>query len=328
MTFNLFDDLIKMRADFAQLVSELNEKVKLVNIEKRSFTGLIAAVDSGVATRSFSGVDLIAIKPAFDLFNYENSKLRSCELLPSKIPRVKVFHNYTEDNFSFQTFKSLVRLREEIKLALLAVKSKPVLILMDGSIVVQLSDKPPFDAKECFEIYKEVCSLYARLYAQCIESEIILAGVIKDSRGTRFSKHYFNEFKLSREPKSDALLLNQLLPPLARTPAITYAKDVDQSLLKDIGGHSVNIYSMYAKLAIDDAIRIDFLSTESPEKTASEICSALSSMCSAHKGYPAILINVDLRSMIKNGEFEIAMGPKVIQVLNENKLRGENRQFR
>ena len=147
----------------------------------------IAAVDGGILAQEFHGFDLLMTRAVAVMFAYSNSKLSSHKYHPSPLPEADIEVTYTMDTHEFQRFKSLFRLRKEISTALEACETfLPDFMLLDGSIVPQISDKPGADEKEPRALYSEIISLYSRLYAFCESKNIRLVGVIKDSRGRRF----------------------------------------------------------------------------------------------------------------------------------------------
>ena len=325
---DLVGDLRLVWEKNSRLVEKIKKSDCILQVEPTNFTGRVAAVDSGVACINLSGIDVICIKPALDVFTYVNGSLTGSEFLPSKIPVPKSHCVYSDDNVSFSIYKSLRRLKEELTLALRAVEQTDVL-LMDGSIVIELSDKPSFDSV-LFEKYKEICTLYAQLYEKCTEKKVTLVGVVKDSRGKRFSKHYFENIPLNEMPGSDDMLFSELLNPLQRTKALTYAKNPEtHTLLADIGGLSKDIHTFYVRTAKDAPLRIEYL-TKNPEDDATKISSMLAGFTKNSKiGYPPILVNVDLRACIKPGELETSLGKENFDVLSTfNVNRRDSRPFR
>lgn len=312
-----------------ELAELIRAKGEVQNITPYAYNGVMAGVDCGVLTLSFQGMDLIALKPALDLFTYKNSKIESYKFLPRKIPFVKL-ESTSSDGYAFSIFKSLYRLKEEIQLGISAVEIGANMLLMDGSIIIQLADKPNFES-EAFPLYAEVCALYARLYEICTKRNCLLVGVVKDSKGKRFSKHYSETFSF-QFPSQDSILMHELLKPMQRTKCVSYAKDPStHSLVTDVGAQGQKIHSFHCRFAKDSPMRIDFLALEktNENETANEITSALAGISiAAHYGYPAVLINADLRSVISKTEFELAIGQKTLIYLRKYNQRRDERPFR
>jgi len=288
------------------LEPNLVHKIEQVKLNLR-----VAAVDGGLLAAEFHGFDLLMTRAVAVMFEYKDTKRVSHEYYPSPIPKDEVMATYTMDTHEFQRFKSLFRVRREILTAFEATqKFKPDYMLLDGSIIPQLSDRPGADENEARLLYDEIVSIYGKLYAFCEANKVRLVGVIKDSRGRRFIEiveHLLVESERETlRHSSDTSFLSFLLNEYERTPAFKYSKQENEHIvLNDLKEWGSKILAFYAKPVPEDRpVRIEFLSSEGI--TADEIASTICALCSINKRYasPAVLIEADLRAAMNPDDLE------------------------
>jgi hypothetical protein len=232
------------------------------------------------------GVDIVITRAAGVNFIYENSKIKSFSYHPSKSPESVVEIQSALDDHEANIFRSLIRLKHELKCALaLLEKYSPELLLMDGSLLPLPSDIPPKDS-ELYSLYQEVLGLYQTLYSN---KDSLLCGVIKDSRARRMSNLKY----------SDSVLCSYLLDECERTEEMNYFGDHPPKELASLGKHVKIFYLKPAKH--DLPLRIEVLGDEI-DKAASIICSL--SAISEHFAYPAILIEADMCAALNPNEMQ------------------------
>ena len=311
----------------------------MVHAIQRAKPGIkVVAVDGGVLAQEFHGFDLFMARAVAVLFSYKDSRLESYAYYPSPLPEAELRVTYTMDTHEFQRFKSLFRLKKEILTALEACeKFYPNYLLLDGSIIPQISDKPGADEEEPRKLYEEIIAFYERLYTLCETKGIRLVGVIKDSRGRRFIE-ILEKMLVDREREilhrsNDTSFLNYMLKEDERTASFTYSTtEKEHVVLKDLKAWGSRISVFYAKPVKDDRpVRIEFLS--SPHVSADEIASTICALSRINKkyAYPAALIEADLRAAMQPIEIERAYKDLLASAGLRSammKLRRDSRPFR
>jgi uncharacterized protein (UPF0335 family) len=298
----------------------------------------VAAVDGGLLAQEFHGFDMLLTRAVAVLFSYRGGKLEGHEYWPCALPESEIAVTHTLDTHEFQRFKSLFRLKTEIGTALSACqKFSPKFMLLDGSILPQVSDRPGAGEEEPKALYDEIIASYTSLYSLCEERGIRLVGVIKDSRGRRFieilERMLVEKERETLRKSSDTSLLNHMLAEMERTASFSYATEQKEHVvLKDLGGWGSRIAVFYAKpVPGDRPVRIEFLSAGGAG--AGEVASAICSLCAINAKYaqPAALIEADLRAAMSPLELERAYKDLFVRTgLRSSmlKLRRDSRPFR
>jgi len=204
-------------------------------------------------------------------------------------------------------------------------------LLLDGSIVPLISDKPPSNSL-VFPLYQEVIQSYKTLYKKAEENDCSIVGVIKDSRGKRFLEivqKYEGENEITRH-SIDTEFLSFLLNENERTAIISYSQNpIENPILKDLGEWAEKIFIFYIKLISNSpAIRLEFLKgKKSPDEIASTIFSL--SVINKEYTYPAALIEADIRSRITNKDIDLVDKIFYSKISNRpNQLKRNIRPFR
>ena len=276
------------------------------------FSGRVLAVDGGIVAEEFHSVDLFCWRACAAVFDYSGGRLSKCSYYPSPLPKTRFQARHSLQSHEFNWAKSLLRLESEITCAAEACrKHEPQVVLLDGSIVPQVGDKPSRDS-QAFALYERALDSFACLFEECEARGVVLAGVIKDSRG-----RHFLDLLLAHCPQlapfagalgssSDSAFLSSLLQVGRRTPAFKYASNASEtSVLKDLGEWGHSVASFYLRPAeFDRPLRVDFLSraSSSPERVAG-VVGFLSGINRSY-GYPAVLIEADLRAAMRPEELD------------------------
>ncbi|MBI4406468.1 DNA double-strand break repair nuclease NurA [Candidatus Micrarchaeota archaeon] len=265
------------------LALKKNKDALLVqDVPVNSFSGTVAAVDSGFSSKSFVSLDVLLVRSVATIFYYRENELVSCCYFPSRVPGIDVSHALLSEGES-NWFKSLSRLSAELACAVQVAKvHSPSLLLVDGSLLPHPSDKPS-QASSLYTDYLHVCSLFEELVSTCGER---LVGIVKDSRSQKLCNALKTEFGVSLPP-SDEFVADCLLDNNQRTKCFSVS-DPDSS-----------VHCFYMKAGALP-FRVEFVS-RSPEETASRIAGSLAPL-SSRFGYPAVLIEADMRAALTPGE--------------------------
>lgn len=289
----------------------------------------VAAVDGGLLAEELHGFDLVLSRTVGVFYEYDEGRLAKYDYYPEPQPPVKMSALSGLDAHEFAWHKSLVRMQGEIGLAREMVeKFKPDYMLLDGSIVPQIADKPSEDSV-VRPLYNDLVSMCISLYESAHENGCKLIGVIKDSRGRRFIE-MLGEAGIQTMRMGDTSLLTFMLRKGERTFAFYYSKQASEhNVLMDLGDWGKRVKAMYVKpVEIDRPLRVEFICDDFPE-IASVIYTL--SCINRNYGYPAILIEADMRAALDRIELERAyrsilsrVGPRASIM----KLRRNMRPFR
>jgi hypothetical protein len=216
---------------------------------------------------------------------------------------------------------SLERLQDEIQLAIEMTDRTPDVILLDGSILPLTLDKPP-TSSTLSQKYFKLIEMYEALYQKCLDKNIFLAGVIKDTRSTRFmsilgrvlpilmskipdlQKLRDLDYRPIIQQTRDASFLFRFLNPGERSFTFKYAESTTKSpILKDFMKKDWNdmIYSLYLKaVQFDLPTKIEFLAPTNPVKYANQIAALVLPLSNknAEYGVPSVLIEADARARL------------------------------
>ncbi len=266
-------------------------------VTPRPADGFFGAVDGGLLSEEYQGFELVLVRAVGVRYHYENGALASVDYFPSALPDPKLFqYDIPVEEENVGPLRSLTRLIVEIGTALEFAKSMDLdYLFLDGSILPQLVDKPRGGSKELKDLYKRVIETYRKLYHTCKERGIVLAGVVKDSKGDRVAT-YLGEGRM-RDPVwlKYAMHLGEMTEP------IPYADNPgDQATLKDIGEDLASrVWIFYLKASdYDLPFRVEFYS-DSPD-LGEELASLLLPLSAANRLFtiPPFLLEADIRARL------------------------------
>jgi hypothetical protein len=356
--FRLMDNFVKQiremenqRMKIAEILKKLEkvdfgqgEKKIISKVEKDELKEIrIAGVDGGLAKESFHGIDLILLKAVAVIFQFKEGKLREVsyypEPFPSPTPNI-VFDPFSE--LEFELNSNMQRQMIEVETATETIKKfKPDLLLLDGSIVPHYVQRPE-SSSLLFQIYQQMIEAYKKLFSIAEENKTILAGIIEDSRGTRFceilnqSLVFLPEVREARvllEKTKDTNLLTYVLNYGERTFVFPYSPEPEKHpVLKEFGETGKKIYSFYLKAAeFDRPMRVDLLANSNVEEIASKISSILLAICnSSTYAFPSVLIEADLRARLSEKEIEefgLDLKSRLGNIASMLELRRKGRPF-
>lgn len=288
-------------------------------IESEDLNLRVGAVDTSIISVEFHSFDLIITKTVGNVFTYENNKLISNKYYPSALPREKINIIASTDLMELNQIKNIIRLREEIGLAV-ELGEKCDLLLIDGSLVPLPGDKP--NSEKLKREYENLIEKYLELYSKYKDKVV---GVVKDSRSKRFIEHYNEKFNFEIESNlTDSSLLDVVLERGEITKEIGYAKDArSNAILKDLLPYSENLKVAYVKAGkYDRPVRIEYFKNHNNK---------LNTLCGINEKYtyPAILIDVDLRALMDVNDVERILKEIELSPYVDNKLLRRNvRPFR
>lgn len=317
----------------------------------------IIGIDGSIVTKSLHGVDLMLSRAVGVLFRFQKEK-PSVQYFPDVAPNPRLVYNFDIlSNPEIDIFNSLQRMEDEIELAIELTARNPDVLLLDGSIVPLILDKPP-SSSSLNRKYVDIIAKYEKLFEKCIERGILLAGVIKDTRSTRFMSILGKILPalLSRLPElgavrslnyrpivkttRDSTFLYRFLQSGERTFTFKYSEGgAKHGVLKDFieRDWSNLIYSFYLKpVQFDLPTKIEFLAPTDPIKYAKRIGSIILPISDKHAefGVPSILIEADARARLFENDLDYILNSLSHAVHTSGvstllmKLRRDKRPFR
>jgi len=325
-----------LSADPGKMLSFPVKKVELNKIR-------IAAVDGGIVKRSLHGFDFVLARGVSVVFSYTWGRVEKVEYYPDKVssPEPSVMEALSDMDYAHSS--SIIRQRAEIRTAIETVRRfRPDIILLDGSIIPRYQDRPA-KTSGVFSGYMELIALYKELFTTCKNNNTLLAGVVEDSRGTRFcdmvkenvlgkiNDPAIDDMREILEKSRDTSLLFWFLSEGERTCVFPYSdRPEEHPVLADFGEFTGQLHSFYMKTAkYDRPIRIDFLGDR---ETAAKLDSAILSISGHHAGYglPSVLIEAD--QVAKLAEQDMDSFYETVMSLTGNlpgvfRLRRDSRPF-
>lgn len=321
-------EIEKKRKKIADIMRQINENRLVVDeeileekiifpVEKANLRNIkIAGVDGGLVKHSLHGIDILLLRAIGVLFFYKDNKLEKVDYHPNTLPGLepRIFFDPLSD-IEFEMNSNMERQMIEITIAKESIeKFKPDVLLLDGSIVPHYTDRPGKNSI-LFPIFQRMVECYIKLFEAAKENNTILAGVIEDSRGTRFCE-ILNEKFFSKIPTDAKFLLNKTKD----TNLLTYALNLQERtfvfkyslephkhpILREFGPVGEQIFTFYLKTAeFDRPIRVDFLGNR-----GIGIVNKLSSILlvtSGHASYgiPSVLIEADQRAKLGEKDLEL-----------------------
>lgn len=305
------------RMKLAKFVKMIGRDIKMIeDVRERKLDSIrVCGVDGGIVKKSLHGFDFILIRAVSVIFSYIENKIASVSYFPSKNPNAKIFllESLSEMEWNYST--NIIRQYVEIETAINCINNiSPDVLLLDGSILPQYIDKPA-KSSPLYENYIKLINLYKKLYDMCKEFNILLAGIVEDSRSFRFCELLNNEIlsKIKHEEieevrkimkrTRDTNLLFYVLKKGQRSITFNYSAS-DHRVIEDLGKYKNLIKSFYLKTAeFDRPIKVDFIGGED---VANEIAGIVLSISGHHSGYgiPTVLIEADNAAKLKESEID------------------------
>jgi hypothetical protein len=270
----------------------------------------VAAVDGGMISKNFRDLDLILLRAVGVIFFYNNNKLISSAYYPENIvsPKPKIYYEPFYET-ELEANSNIERYTEEIKTAKDVVeKFKPDIIFLHGSIVPQYLTIPK-KKSILYDNFKLMINSYLELFDSCVNNEVILSGLIEDSRSNKFctiiSNLLKNHEKIGLLNKiKDSFILDYILKFGERTLVFNYSPK-ENPILSEFGKYSLSISSFYVKnTEFDRPIRVEYLgnSLETADKIASILCTFSKNSTYA---IPPVVIEADQRAKLSEDDFNL-----------------------
>ena len=316
----------------------LIKKAEPAKIDKLRIVG----IDGGIVKKAFHGFDFILARAAAVSFEFFNGRISNANYYPSKVPTPRLFTLEAVSEIDYAYYSSVVRQKLEIETAKKSVeKFKPEILLLDGSIVPHYATRPSQNSV-VYKDYEELMASYQELYRMCKDNNVLLAGVVEDSRNERYcelvKKNLLDtgiEKTININPiievlakTRDTAFLFWVLNEHERTRTFDYSDDfASHPILKDFVFR--NFYSFYLKTAkMDRPIRVDFMDKEKEDWLASVLL-AISGQHSRY-GFPSVIIEADNIARMSEQEldnFYSYMLKYTGNIPSMMKLRREQRPF-
>lgn len=294
----------------------------------------VAGVDGGLVRKEFHGLDLLLARAVAAVFSYSGGELDAADYVPATNPTPRVEHlTATHDRQDADRAASLLRLEEEIGAARETVDDTDVLLL-DGSILPQFPDKPRNGAT-LRDRYDAVVDRYRDLYTAATDSDVILAGVVEDTRGTDccdlLRANGFDGDAVTNG--RDTTILADMLEKGERTLLMEYGDADSHPILQDLPAHAGALYSFYLKPVKNDRpVRIDLFAPHDPVGTAETVASHIYALAGMGSSYavPPVLIEADQRAKIEPHEVDLLtkrVRAKLAHHTGTEELRRDRRPF-
>ncbi|MGQ9720882.1 MAG: DNA double-strand break repair nuclease NurA [Candidatus Jordarchaeum sp.] len=287
----------------------------------------VGAVDGGMISRSFHGIDLMLIRAVAAIFVYGSEGRVEVEYFPREYPPPAIVSNLEPLSRSdYEISASLERLLAEIKVATDSQGRHPMdIIILDGAILPQPSDRP--SSPSLFKKYETVIRSLEKLYRISTGNGILLAGVVKDSRSTRFLQILSRlsplllgkvdelkdllsfDYRRIIQRTRDTEFLYRFLDVGERTTTVKYAENSEKyGPLKDLKqewAEKLNVF--YLKpVELDSPLRVEYLSSDvNPIKTTQKISSLIYSLSCHHPEFGLPTVQVEAHAQAKLQETDL-----------------------
>jgi len=285
-------------------IGEELRKLKLFSaVPDVALEGSVAAVDGGVEKKSLHGFDIFLLKAVGVVYAYEGGKLAKAEYYPSPFPPSEPMLNFKAySDIELEVLINMQRQMKEVETATQVIEAfKPRLLLLDGSVLPHYTYAQSADSP-LYEVYARMIESYRRLFSTAKLNGIKLAGVIKDSRGSRFceiiAENFSGEKRSMLEESKDVSVLSYALQKGEMTAAFDYTKDPDKHpIVREFSGFKFK--SFYFKPSqFDVPVRVDLLGED-----AEEIAGLLLKLIPSESyAVPAPLIEADQRARVSSEE--------------------------
>jgi len=339
--------LRKINDDFKIGPNEEISDVQIINKVNEEFPKKISVlgVDGGIVKHSYHGLDLILMRATGVNFIYKEGKLSQVNYYPSSnpLPNPKIIMEPFSDN-ELNSCYNFERQIMEIETTIQSMrKLKPDVVFLDGSVIPHYVNKP--ENHKLKHYYKEMIEKYKELFDLAKKQEVVLSGVIEDSRGVKFcdiinrkvmsqmGSELSSELQQILERTKDSNLLFYILKKGERTCIFNYSVNPGiHPILKEFKKLEDSFFSFYIKtVEFDRPIRVDFINFGNAIGTANKI-SRILMKTSGHAGYglPAVLIEADQRAKLTEKDINMFYSDLIRKVGNVSslfKMRREMRPF-
>ena len=320
---------IQELSDLLKTISILDKpfaEPNLVNIIPDSVPSItrISGVDGGVVSEAFSGFDVVLYRAVGVTFHGIGDRVQA-KYTPNFDPEPKIFLTPSlSSRFEFSRISTLLRLLVEYNVASDTIRmEKPTILFLDGKVAPLNSDFSDISTrtKDLAQLEAEVKQAYRDLISIADKNNVLICGVIKDSRSRTLTNELIQQIpqwirdgRLKSEdikgwskilPEMlDQNFTNQLLKKGERT---AWQEILAPSWLPPKYNAKV-LTSLIRPIAEDSPIKIEVLLTnfESNDKLIDMAMGALS-VLSNHglpNAIPTIIIEADDRTRLSQDHLE------------------------
>jgi hypothetical protein len=314
---------------FPTISADTVESVFTKKIKPVDLTGLkIAGVDGGLVRKRFRSMDLLLTRGIAVIFRFGPKEGPDVDFCPSPFPepRVKPI-NLALAGPELDQLASLERVITELKVTLTVLeKYHTDMILLDGSLFYHPRDRPQ-NGSHVYEKFQEAVALYRQLYHQARKKNVLLVGIVKDSRSSRivnilsdilphivrnpeiFESLQGIDYRWLLKLSRDCDILDTFLEEGERTFAFRYSAELTQNantLSDDLSVWASSILVSYVRTARNDfPLRVEVL--VDPDLGIKQLDKAIATilpLSSSHPEYgiPAPILEADARARISNNE--------------------------
>ncbi|MBI4009673.1 MAG: DNA double-strand break repair nuclease NurA [Candidatus Aenigmarchaeota archaeon] len=315
-------NFLKESNEFTELTvdNEVIEKKIIHSTDAAELKGLkIAGIDGGLVKKSFHGIDLMLLRAVGVIYDYTDGNLK-VEYYPNAIPApIPRAINDPLDDLGFELNSNIERQITEINMAIEVLeKYEPDLLLLNGSVIPHYTFVPE-KGSFVYVNYENMISAYNKLFDAVKSRKTILAGVIEDSRGTRFCEILSKamninfdpnippEFKIVLNHTKDTNLLAYTLNHGQRTFTFPYSSETESHPILRNFPAAKQIFTFYLRTAeFDRPLRVDFLADKGNVDTVNRISSILLALASnSSYGTPSVIVEADQRAKLSENDLEI-----------------------
>lgn len=183
---SVFSSPIEKEIKEEQLVHE----IKVFSLRNRT----ICSIDGSFVTKSFYGMDISLFRTIGVIYEFNSEGIPEIHYFPDdngvdNYKLTRILHNASEEEAGTQI--SLERAKMEVQVAYDMIRgsnSNIDFFILDGSILTEPLNFLFSKNDSILEKYLELINFYKKLYDICERKDIILVGVVKDTRSSTFRK--------------------------------------------------------------------------------------------------------------------------------------------
>ncbi len=285
----------------------------------------IAGVDGGVVHKSLNYFDIALIRAVGVLFLHQKESKPIVRYFPEEQPFPDILTSIEPLSINeIDTLISIWRMQKEIRCGIsLIEEDQPDLIILDGSVLPVVELRQVMQSEFLSNQYKNLKTLYRKLYTLCQKNRTSLCGIVKDSRSAiltsklsallphlskmqGFERLLEIDYRLIVKQLRDTDLLYQVLDTNERTFEFllsNFNDDTDKDL------PNFNIHCFYLKtVEFDTPLRVEFPLLFSNAQSQTEKISSLVNSVSRYNpeyGIPSVIIEADARARLQETDADI-----------------------
>ncbi|NPD87806.1 MAG: DNA double-strand break repair nuclease NurA [Asgard group archaeon] len=329
----LFQDLfrkVKKSLNPSEFPSAFGIKTKdsffTVKVPKTNIDGLkVAGVDGGVIHRTLNYFDIALIRAVGVLFLHQKDDKPQVRYFPEEQPFPDILTSIEPlSQNEIDTLISIWRMQKEIRCGIsLLEEDMPDIIILDGSVLPFIDYKQVNQSEFLMSQYRNLKTLYRRLYSLCEKNRTALCGVVKDSRSAILTNKLAALLPhLGKMPEFEQLLkidYRPIVKQLRDTDLLYQVLDVDERTFEfflsnfnddtDQELKDFDIHCFYLKTAEFDApLRVEFPLLFSNQHDLAQKISALVIAVSRYNpeyGLPSVIIEADARARLQETDADI-----------------------